>query len=73
MNMIMYKIDRWDEQSDIQLFVSKTEFDRSISYLVNGAESTRTVIFPSTVRDISYDAFAGNWSLLSTVLNEGLE
>ena len=51
-NTVMYKIDRWDEQSDIQLFVSETEFDRSISYLVNGAESTRTVIFPSTVRDI---------------------
>ena len=42
-------------------------------YLVHGAENTRTIIFPNTVRETKYDAFTDNQSLRSAVLNEGLE
>ena len=70
MNMVMYKISRWP---NFQLFISETWFDRNMSYLVNGAENTRTIIFPNTVRKVRCDAFKGNRSLRSAVLNEGLE
>ena len=72
MNMIMHK-KRWDRQSNIQIFVSETEFDRSMSQLVKGAKGARTVTFPSTVREVEHGIFEGDQSLRSAVLNEGLE
>ena len=72
MNMVMYK-NRWDRQSNIQLFVSETEFDRSMSQVVKGAKGARTVTFTSTVREVKYDTFKGDQSLRSAALNEGLE
>ena len=68
----MYKNSRF-RLPTAQLFVSETEFDRSMSRLARGAEGARTITFPDTVRDVSYDAFKGNLSLRSVVLNEGLE
>ena len=50
MSMVRYKSDRKDRRSGIQLFVSKTEFDRSMSQLADAANNIRTVIFPNTVR-----------------------
>ena len=73
MNMIVYKADRRYKRSCAQLFVSETEFDRNMSQLARGAEGIRTVIFPNTVRDVKCNAFMGNRSLRSAVLNEGLE
>ena len=70
--MVMYK-NRWDRQSNIQLFVSETRFDRSMSQLAYGAKGTRTVIFSSTIKGVEYNAFEDNRSLKSAVLNEGLE
>ena len=70
MNVVMYKKDGWP---NIQFCVSETKFDRSMSQLARGAEGTRTITFPSTVREVEYDAFEDNWSLRSAVLNEGLE
>ena len=52
MNMVMYEIDRRNKQSNIRLFVSETRFDRSMSQLVKGAEGTRTITFPGTVREV---------------------
>lgn len=51
----------------------RTEFDRSVSWLGQGAEAARTIIFPNTVRRVSETAFNGNQPLRSAVLNEGLE
>ena len=72
MNMIMYKNGRARLPS-VQLFVSETGFDRSMSRLARGAEGARTITFPGTVRDVMHDAFKGHWSLRSAVLNEGLK
>ena len=73
MNTIMYKTDKRYKRSYAQLFVSETEFDRSTSRLVRGAEGIRTITFPGTVRDVKCNAFMSNRSLRSAVLNEGLE
>ena len=56
-----------------RLFVLETEFDRSMSWLGKGAEAVRTIIFPSTAKEVRISAFCGNQSLRSAVLNEGLE
>ena len=71
--MVRYKIDRWSKRPNIQVFVSETEFDRNMSQLARGAGNIRTITFPSTVREVEYNAFEDNRSLKSAVLNEGLE
>lgn len=43
-----------------------------MSKVVSGSKDTKTVIFPSSVRETSEDAFS-NTSVQSVVLNEGLE
>ena len=48
----MYRINKYTRRSDIQLFVSEMEFDRSMSRLTRGAEDIRTIIFPNTVREV---------------------
>ena len=73
MNIVMYEGNKQDQLSNIQFFVSETQFDRNMSWLVHGANSIRTIIFPSTVRDVSETVFKTNRSLRSAVLNEGLE
>ena len=73
MNGIVYMIDKEKRQSGIRLFVSKSEFDRSVSTVVKGAETVRTIIFPSTTKKILVGAFEDNKYLRSVVLNEGLE
>ena len=59
------------------MFVSGTEFDRSVSVLAKGAKDVKTVTFPSTVRAARSGAFSGDYGmerpLESVVLNEGLE
>lgn len=73
MNRIVYKRHEKDSQSRIQLFVSESEFDRSISLFAKAAEGIKLVTTPSTVKETRYDTFVENWELKSVVLNEGLE
>ena len=40
---------------------------------MGGAENTRTIIFPNTVRHVDTDSFKKYLSLQSVILNEGLE
>ena len=70
--MVMYKIDRYYNQSDIQAFVSETEFDRGVSQIERGPKDTKTAVFPKTIREISADVFRYT-SIQSAVLSEGLE
>ena len=70
--MIRYKIDRMAELSEIQLFVLKAEFDRTMSRFVKGTKDTKAILFPSSVREISEDAFSDTFVQL-VVLNEVLE
>ena len=70
-NGILYK-DRNRCCHMCTLFVSETEFDRSMSWLGKGAKTTRTITFPDTIRTVKDDAFKDNRSLRSAVLNEGL-
>ena len=58
--------------SEIQLFVTETEFDRSISQLVKGAKNAKTIIFPNSIRENFGTAFSYT-SVQSVVLNEKLE
>ena len=60
------------ESPTASLFVSATEFARNMSQIVRGAVDIKTIIFPSTVRETSEDAFS-HTSVRSVVLNEGLE
>ena len=53
--------------------MSGTEFDRNMLQFMGGAENTRTISFPNTVRHVDADSFKGHLSLRSAVLNEGLE
>ena len=59
------------------MFASGTEFDKSVSIIVNGAKDVKTVTFPSTIRAARSGAFSGEYGmerpLESVVLNEGLE
>ena len=55
-----------------QIFISRTEFDRELSEIVEAAKSVKTSTFPSTVREVPQGAFSGT-SVRSAVLNEGLE
>lgn len=73
MNRIVYTINREREQSVTQLFVSESEFDRSVSTIVKGPKETKLVIFPSTTRHARAGAFAESQRLKSVILNEGLE
>lgn len=73
MNGVIYTIDKERRLSGIQIFVSESEFDRSISTVVKGTEEICTITFPSTVKKVLAGAFEKNECLKSVVLNEGLE
>ena len=57
MNGIVYTIDKERRLSGIQIFVSESEFDRSVSAISGGAQKARTIAFPSTVKDVRSCAF----------------
>ena len=73
MNRVVYTVNREKKRSATQLFVSESEFDRSVSTIVKGPKETKLVIFPNTVRQTRAGAFAESPRLKSVVLNEGLE
>lgn len=56
-----------------RISVPGAEFDRCMAVLFGGSDGVRTMIFPSMVRVVRQGAFFGVDSLLSVVLNEGLE
>ena len=68
-NTVMY---RAKGTSESQLFIAETKFNRNMSQIVKGAKDTKTVIFPSTVRESSERTFSYT-SVQSVVLNEGLK
>ena len=41
----------------VSVVVSKTEFDRAMQLIVEGAQKVRTITFPSTVRETADSAF----------------
>ena len=67
---IMYRVHQSNRSS--RLFVSRTEFDRSMSQIARAAKDIRTIISPNTVRNILDGAFEAT-RLRSVILNEGLE
>ena len=70
-NTVEFYISRRYRACWIQLFVSETEFDRSMSQVVKGSRGSKTITFPSTARSVLECAFQGT-PLRSAVLNEGL-
>ena len=73
MNRIVYRRNEKTKQSVVRLFVSEMEFNRDISILVKGAQTARTVAFPTTLKKASGGVFENNTFLKSVILNEGLE
>ena len=57
MNGVVYTIDKEERRSTIRLFVSESEFDRSVSAIAGGAQKVRTITFPSTAKDVRSGAF----------------
>ena len=59
------------------MFISGTEFDRSVSVLAKGAENIKLITFPGTVREARDGALSEQGKdarvLESVILNEGLE
>ena len=72
-NRVVYRRTEEHAQSRIQLFIAQSEFDRSISVVVKGAEDIKSVTFPGTIRDAHSTVFEKSAQLRSVVLNEGLE
>lgn len=70
---VVYEIDGKTKRPGVRPFVSKTEFDRSLSLLVRGAMGAKTFTCPVTVRGVRDGAFWKSEELRSVVLNEGLE
>ena len=69
-NKVLYCVDgNWKA---IQFVISGTEFNRDMSYFVEGPRDVKTIATPSTVRHFVDSAF-DYMSVRSIVLNEGLE
>ena len=49
-NAIAYKINKKTPHSRVQLFISKSEFDREMFQIVRLAKEVRTIAFPNTIR-----------------------
>ena len=69
-NKVLYCVDgNWKA---MQFVISGTEFNRDMSYFVEGPRDVKTIATPSTVRHFVDSAF-DCMSVRSVVLNEGLE
>ena len=73
MNRIVYKKTEKDVRLRIQIFVSESEFDRSISAIVKAANDIKSVTFPNSIKEARTGVFKKNKQLSSVILNEGLE
>lgn len=71
-NQISYEANSESGRS-LQAVVSETHFNRDMSRITKETAKIRTLIFPSTVREVLDPVFAGNMHLKSVILNEGLE
>ena len=70
-NGILY-IAQNKEDTVLQIFVSKTKFNRKQSQIAKAENNIKTITFPQTVRKVLDSAFK-NIPLRSVILNEGLE
>ena len=68
-NMIRYSADK----KELRTCISGIEFGRDMKIVFGGPDDIRTMIFPEMVRIIRQGSFYGVKSLISIVLNEGLE
>ena len=58
---------------DSTVFVSGTEMSRDMGEITECGEGTRTIVFPSSVRKIHWEAFNSRKRLASVVMNKDLE
>ena len=72
MATVEYKRNAWIRRANIRFFVAETEFDRSMSKIVNGAKNAKTITFPRTVRTCR-GREASYLSSRTAVLNERLK
>ena len=68
-NMIRYTTSK----GEVKATISGIEYGRNRETVFGGPDDIRTVIFPDMVRIIRQGSFYGVKSLVSIVLNEGLE
>lgn len=69
-NGVKYNIDT--RKKLVRLFVSGIEFNRPMLQIVKSMKDVRTIIFPSTIKEVSDRAFE-NTALVSAIVNEGSE
>ena len=72
MATVTYKRSAWIRRANIRFFVAKTEFDRSMTQIVNGSANAKTITFPRTVRTCR-GREASYLSSRTAVLNGGLK
>lgn len=70
-NLVVYKASN-SQMPQLMVVVSGAILSRDTSKVLGGS-GVRTITFPATVRTIRQDAFCRAKSLLSVVLNDGLE
>lgn len=70
-SQVLYRVH--DGRMSLQLFVSGTEFDPSMSRVVRETDGARTLALPNSAREVLDGAFGENRRLRSVILNEGLE
>ena len=68
-NMITYTASK----KELRTCISGVTFGRDMEKVFGGPDDIRTIIFPNMVRTIRQGSFRGVKSLVSVVLNEGLE
>ena len=71
-NGILYRI-RNGNCYPLRLFVSRIEFNRRMGQIARGNKTVRTMVFPSTVKEVRDEAFYFSRQLLSVILNDRLE
>lgn len=70
---IQYAKDRWTQTQRPTPIAAGVRFNRDLKEILKGHSQVRTITFPKTVRAVKFEAFSGQKTLLSAVLNEGLE
>ena len=60
-------------KKELRTCISGIKFGRDMEKVFGGPDDIRTVIFPNMVRTVRQGSFCGVRSLVSVLLNEGLE
>ena len=72
-NALVRRKDQFLSTVNSKFFISGAEFTRDVSGLIRGTQGSRTFMSPGSLKVVCDYAFELAGSLISAVLNEGLE